>query len=406
MERDQESKALEAPDPPPEATPSALPEQGRSPRSLLSALLSTLKTLRSLIVDLTVVGAAVAAIAFFVLILIDDTIVIEAPSVPKAVWDRGLTPELLTELLQARIHKIQDSARTSKSPETASPALETVSINTAGLSVSINSLAHIVQRLVGLGDRKSIRMSVVCPAADCSDDVLLLHAVTLTSDAVLDTATPLDMGDLDESMDVVSAHLLLSFDPHLLAIYHLRQENLEVAGNIAKRMILERHPQAIWAYNLLGIIETKSGDLDVAQEYFERALGMDSGFVPAMVNLGNLHARRNESNSAIARYRSALAADPDNVFANVGLGRLLLRNCNWVEATRAYEKAFEADPSVSSVLDGLAIVKERQGNAAAAKSLEQLVATSTMQKRNAWVGFDVALESATRCNSGESKIGR
>ncbi len=406
MGRDQESEAQGTPEPPPEVAPSESQKQGRPPRSLLSSLFSTLKTLRSLFVDLAIVGAAVGAVAFFVLILFDDTVVIEAPSVPKAVLDRGLTPELLTELLQARVNEIRDSAQSSKSPETASPALEAISINTAGLNVSLNSLAHMAQRLFGLGSRKAIRMSVVCPTADCSDDVLVLHVVTLTEDAVLDTATPLDMGDLDAAMDVVSTHLLLSFDPHLLAIYRLRQEDFEFAGDIARRMILERHPQAIWAYNLLGIIKSKSGDLDVAQKYFERALEMKNNFVPAMVNLGNLYVLRNERDSAMAQYESALAADPANVFANVGLGRILLRNCNWVEATRVYERAFEADPGISSVLDGLAQVKRHQGDTAAARSLEQLVAASKAQNGKASVRFDALLESAMQCGAGGSKIGR
>lgn len=395
MGQDQDSQPAETPGPQPEAALSGAPPRGRSIWRRLSALRSTLTILRKLIVDMAVVGSAVAVIAVFVLMVTDDTIVIEAPSVPKPVSDRGLTPELLTELLQARVYEIRDDAESSKSTETAGPGLETISIQTAGLNFSLNSLALMARRLVGIGRERVLKMRIICPTPDCSDDVLVLHAVSHAGDAVLNTATPLDMDDLGQAIDVASSHFLLSFDPHLLGVYHLRQGKLAHAKDIARKMVLEWHPQVIWAYNLLGIIKMRCGHYDVAKAYFDQALKMDRKFAPAIVNIGAIHVQKNESTSAIAAYKRALAADPDNVIAHLNLGKISIKGGDWVEATAAYERAFEIDPGVSSVLIGLAEIKTYGGDAAAAASLKQLVEPSDTLN-----SLDKVIKHSSYCGSG------
>lgn len=381
MGYDQNSEPLETPDSQPEAADSQLQQHGRSTWSILSALRTTLTILRKLMVNVAVLGSAVAVIAFFFSAVVDEAIIIEAPSVPKPVSDRGLTPELLMELLQARLHEVHDTAETSKSPETAGPGLGSISIQTGGLSFSLDSLALVVRRI--LGTEKVQKMRVICPTPDCRDDMLVLHAVSHADDVVLNTVTPLDTRDLAPALEVVSNHFLLSFDPHLLAMYHLRMAhsdpekldpgNLMLAEDIARKMVRERHPQAIWAYNVLGIIETRCGNYDVAEAYFNQALKMDGGFAPAMVNIGSIHARKKDRVKAISEYKRALATDPDNVFAHTNLGSAFMESGDWARATEAYERAFEIDPSISSVLTGLAKIKNHTGDVAAATSLEQLV---------------------------------
>ncbi len=76
----------------------------------LAALPAFLTSLRKAMIDLVVAGVVVAAAILFANMLIDDAVVVEAPSVPQAVQDRGITPALLTQMVKARVRQIHEIA--------------------------------------------------------------------------------------------------------------------------------------------------------------------------------------------------------------------------------------------------------------------------------------------------------
>lgn len=82
----------------------------RALRKGFAVLPAFLTSLRKAMIDLAVAGIVVAAAILFANVLIDDAVVVEAPSVPQAVQDRGITPALLTQMVKARVRQIHEMA--------------------------------------------------------------------------------------------------------------------------------------------------------------------------------------------------------------------------------------------------------------------------------------------------------
>ncbi|GAB4392830.1 MAG: hypothetical protein Tsb0032_09930 [Kiloniellaceae bacterium] len=76
----------------------------------LVGLPSFFTALRRFSVDLVAVVLTGGVLALFVLFVTDETIIIETPSVPKSLQERGVTPELLSHMIQVRIQEIRASA--------------------------------------------------------------------------------------------------------------------------------------------------------------------------------------------------------------------------------------------------------------------------------------------------------
>ena len=70
------------------------------------------------------------------------------------------------------------------------------------------------------------------------------------------------------------------------------------------------------------ILSDHLGRADEAEAELEQALALDRDYVPALLNLGNLHEDRGERESARAAYERALAVDPNNVLALARLAGL------------------------------------------------------------------------------------
>lgn len=72
-------------------------------------------------------------------------------------------------------------------------------------------------------------------------------------------------------------------------------------------------------YKNLGNLFLRSGDLDTAEENYNRAFALDSSSVALLVNYGTLEIQRQQYSSAAERFRSALGREPKNDGAWVGL---------------------------------------------------------------------------------------
>ena len=112
---------------------------------------ASVAALRKLMLDLTAVVLPFAAVIFIFYVLTEDSVVIEAPSVPQAVQDRGITPELLTRMLQARIQQIHAAAAQREPPLPQAPVAEPEVARTA------KTLQDLINAIFAdLGDPESV----------------------------------------------------------------------------------------------------------------------------------------------------------------------------------------------------------------------------------------------------------
>ncbi len=106
------------------------------------------------------------------------------------------------------------------------------------------------------------------------------------------------------------------------------------------------------AWNNLGGIRMRKGDLEKALDCFDRAVSLDANFTPAYLNIGGAHMalyhgrgrKPDELALAVKNFRRAVDLEPGSNPALRGLGAALMTSGNVDEAIAAWEKAVAADP--------------------------------------------------------------
>ncbi len=335
-------------------------------RTTTSALLTALEVMRKVALDLTAILVPSVIVLLFLSHLADKTIILDPPTVPKALTDRGVTPELLTAMLQVRLQEIHETAATGKALQLATPPREALRIEAAGFSLSLSSFVRFAVRFLGWEPEQHLTVSVLCVSMDCADDSISLHAIASTDHMSAANPTELNPTNLAPAIDSAAQHLLRTFDPYILASYFYVLEDEEGADgpnegksiDLLEKMVRNGHRDRAWAYNLLGYMFLDNEDYESAGRQFDKALAVDSEFVAAIVNRGNTHFFLKDYGQAEVFYRRALVVDPMRLSAYNNLGWIRLNLCDWEGATWAYEHALAIDPIHPLPLTSLASVKK------------------------------------------------
>jgi len=105
------------------------------------------------------------------------------------------------------------------------------------------------------------------------------------------------------------------------ALAHLEAWRLDEAEE-GLRKVIEMDPEHARAFNKLGVIFARRGDLRQAEDCFSQAVTLDDQLASVHSNLGNIYAERDWIDRAKASYERALALDPGNPTAMHNLGVL------------------------------------------------------------------------------------
>lgn len=122
------------------------------------------------------------------------------------------------------------------------------------------------------------------------------------------------------------------------------------------------------AFYFLGLLYQQQGDFERAIPFFEKALALRAGNVPALVRLGDLHLLRQELDTAEALFRQALAIDAGEAAVHFGLGRVALARGQLEPALAALRRALELQPEASSLHHPVGQVLRRLGRIEEAKA--------------------------------------
>lgn len=123
----------------------------------------------------------------------------------------------------------------------------------------------------------------------------------------------------------------------------VRRQKFDQALQAIER--LERkQPDKPVAANLQGRLHLVRRDLPAARKSFERALQINSSFLPALSSLAAIEIAEGKPELAEARYRTILTADPKNSQVYVALARLQGRNGgNKDQVTQTLKQAVQAN---------------------------------------------------------------
>lgn len=140
----------------------------------------------------------------------------------------------------------------------------------------------------------------------------------------------------------------------ILTTVYIRRREFEKAATVAEELI-QRSPANISFYNLLGSAQAGLGRIDDARVSFEKALALDSRFLPGQVNLGKLERMAGNLDRAEEHLQAALELRPDNPEVFVELSRVEGARGDQEGAIRWLEKA--ADTEGGAIKARLALVE-------------------------------------------------
>lgn len=164
------------------------------------------------------------------------------------------------------------------------------------------------------------------------------------------------------------------------AAQHIERGDFAGAADLVRK-ILVNNPNSFAAYNLLGICQAQTGEIEAARESFQKALELNPRLATAHVNLGKLLIRMHEQAAAMQQFKAAIATDPEilvrdstsysafNIF-----GLCLMSDGKYEEARQAFERAIHINPKYvpAHVNMGNALVALRHDDTALKEFLDAI----------------------------------
>jgi len=155
------------------------------------------------------------------------------------------------------------------------------------------------------------------------------------------------------------------------------------------------------AYNVLGLVYMNLKEDKVAQQNFERALGIAPDDSEIHNNFGWFLCQRKpeQMDQAIKHFMAALKdplySTPEMAYANAGTCEL--SRGNYKSAEEFFQKALALKPKYSPALIGLTEMNFISGNLAAAKlNLSRYMRTSTPTAESLWLGMKIERKAGNR----------
>ena len=144
------------------------------------------------------------------------------------------------------------------------------------------------------------------------------------------------------------------------AVKHLLKGELDQAEKIC-REISEIQPNNVFVLLSLGIIYFQFRKYDLAIQYTEQALQIDSNIPDAYNNLGNIYLAKGLLDEATGYYRKALQLDPNLAISLYNLGIIFQEKRQLDEAINYYHKALQLNPDYFKAYNNLGSALQEKG---------------------------------------------
>lgn len=140
------------------------------------------------------------------------------------------------------------------------------------------------------------------------------------------------------------------------------------------RTTIARNPDCPMAYDNLGDIFFRRGQVDQAVAQFQKALAIQPDDEYAHNDLGTVFLQKGQVDEALIHFRKAVEVQPDHAQMLYNLGTALLQKGQRNEAITQFQRALERRPGDATIHNslGIAFFQEEQWDAAAAHFQEAL----------------------------------
>ena len=144
------------------------------------------------------------------------------------------------------------------------------------------------------------------------------------------------------------------------AIKHLLTGNLDRAEKIFREILITQ-PKNVYVLHSLGIIYSQLGKYDLAIQYLEQSLLIDSSIPDAYNNLGNIYLAKGALDKAISYYQKALQLNPNLAISHYNLGIIFQEKGQLDEAIKYYHKSLRLDPNYIRAYTNLGNALQEKG---------------------------------------------
>ena len=196
----------------------------------------------------------------------------------------------------------------------------------------------------------------VRPAADVDPDTrarlaALGYVGTFVATPTADRAQLADPKDKIELFNLVITARELIHDEH------------DSDGGLkALRQVVDKDPQVIDAWLMMGNEYSRRREFSRALESFQRVLALKPDYDLAVFNMANVYRTIGKDEEALVGYRRLLELDPRNAQAHQAVAQLLVDHGKLGEAEAALNRALEIQPAMAAARSTLGALRLKQGD--------------------------------------------
>lgn len=299
--------------------------------------------LRKVLLNVVFVVASLLVVPVVLVQFWQGDVIIDPISVPEAMAATGLTPDVVARRLRDGLEDAANEGHTSKDSITAIPDSERIAFSIPETGVSIESLISSTRQFFG-AFRTRIAGEFVCsdPACTPAGMQLRLRIIQRGSESI--ELPPIGVTPEREYFTEAAVRLLSSLDP-FVAIAVTSQTDPERATSLARRLIRSRHPDAKWAYNLIGNIRVVAGQPAQAIPELRAALALDPSFRIARINLAVALAKTGNFAESAQVFDALLAERPEDALVIGRRAELALAEGKTDEAFALLDRAAALKPN-------------------------------------------------------------
>ena len=168
---------------------------------------------------------------------------------------------------------------------------------------------------------------------------------------------------LEEADDVIKEFFENNEEYGLLykGVRHLQASRFRKAENAFKKILIEDENN-IDALRFMGILAFKSGNHDIAEAMFTRALNVDPTYTLVWANLAQVFSVTGQLDKAKKSFKNILNMEPKNGLIWAEYGTVLTKLARYSEGKNAYLKALEFKPNSPRVYLSLGHVYKTMGD--------------------------------------------
>ena len=295
----------------------------------------------SFVVKLLWTSAGLVIIAIVVQALTQRVTIIEPLSVPKALADRGYSPDVAAQRFRDAMTHFAASVDTSMKKAEVALHAELPNIVVPTVGISLNAVMVSLRTLFHGARAQSIGGEFIIV-----HDQLWLR-LRLNGSEFYSSKIGGDPEKPDELLAIAVPEAMKKIQPYFLAA-SLKEKDADGALDLIRWIIAnlpEQDENVAWAYNLRGSIEFDRSDYSAAEASLQQALALNSKLAASHLNLGRIREQQGNLEEAVAECQRAIKLAPNYAAAYNNVGNYLVRKGSTEEGIRELRKAIRLAPN-------------------------------------------------------------